>query len=107
MAVETNGTVPAPAGIDWLCVSPKGSNPLAITQGDELKLVFPQADAPPEQFSHLAFSHFFLQPMDLSAVAQKSIATDGAATVQATTAYCMANPQWRLSLQTHKIAGFE
>lgn len=107
VAVETNGTMPAPAGIDWLCVSPKGRNPLAITQGDELKLVYPQADALPEQFTHLAFKHFFLQPMDLSAVAHVQIATDRADIVKATTAYCMANPQWRLSLQTHKIAGFE
>lgn len=101
VAVETNGTLEAPPGIDWLCVSPKGTNRLRVTQGDELKLVFPQPDAPPEQFEQLAFKHFFLQPMDQGAVAQNS------ATVQATTAYCMANPQWRLSLQTHKIAGFE
>ncbi|GGC98111.1 7-carboxy-7-deazaguanine synthase [Vreelandella lutescens] len=107
VAVETNGTVPAPAGIDWLCVSPKSSNPLVITHGDELKLVFPQADAPPEQFANLAFSHFFLQPMDRSAIAPSSIASDSESTVKAATAYCMANPQWRLSLQTHKIAGFE
>lgn len=101
VAVETNGTLEAPPGIDWLCVSPKGTNRLRVTQGDELKLVFPQPEAPPEQFEQLAFEHFFLQPMDQGAVAQNSAA------VQATTAYCMANPQWRLSLQTHKIAGFE
>ncbi|WP_447045459.1 7-carboxy-7-deazaguanine synthase [Vreelandella sp. H-I2] len=101
VAVETNGTLAPPPGIDWLCVSPKGSNPLAITQGDELKLVFPQADAPPEQFSSLYFRHFFLQPMDLTPLNQKKT------TVAEATAYCMANPQWRLSLQMHKLAGFD
>ncbi|MBR9926968.1 MAG: 7-carboxy-7-deazaguanine synthase [Gammaproteobacteria bacterium] len=101
VAVETNGTVKPPPGIDWLCVSPKGTNPLVVTRGDELKLVFPQSVAPPDQFANLDFNHFFLQPMD------QGIAHKNHATVQATTAYCMANPQWRLSLQTHKIAGFE
>lgn len=101
VAVETNGTLTPPAGIDWLCVSPKGANPLAITQGDELKLVFPQLDAPPKNFERLGFRHFFLQPMD------HGVASKNAETVQATTAYCMSNPQWRLSLQTHKIAGFD
>ncbi|RUR32792.1 7-carboxy-7-deazaguanine synthase [Vreelandella andesensis] len=101
VAVETNGTVVPPPGIDWLCVSPKSTNPLVVTCGDELKLVFPQSSAPPTQFANLDFKHFFLQPMD-HGIAQKNHET-----VQATTAYCMANPQWRLSLQTHKIAGFE
>ncbi|QPI65755.1 7-carboxy-7-deazaguanine synthase [Vreelandella venusta] len=101
VAVETNGTVIPPPGIDWLCVSPKGTNPLVVTRGDELKLVFPQSVAPPDQFANLDFNHFFLQPMD------QGIAHKNQATVKATTAYCMANPQWRLSLQTHKIAGFE
>ncbi|MGM0833887.1 7-carboxy-7-deazaguanine synthase [Halomonas qinghailakensis] len=101
VAVETNGTVLPPPGIDWLCVSPKGKNPLVVTRGDELKLVFPQTTAPPTQFANLDFNHFFLQPMD-HGIPEKNLET-----VQATTAYCMANPQWRLSLQTHKIAGFE
>lgn len=101
VAVETNGTLAPPAGIDWLCVSPKGNNPLAVTQGDELKLVYPQADAPPEQFSSLGFRHFFLQPMDLAPLNQEKT------TVAEATAYCMANPQWRLSLQMHKLAGFD
>lgn len=101
VAVETNGTLAPPAGIDWLCVSPKGKNPLVIDQGDELKLVYPQTEAPPEAFAQLDFRHFFLQPMDLSPLA----ANDD--TVARTTAYCLANPQWRLSLQTHKIAGFD
>ncbi|MDQ7735132.1 7-carboxy-7-deazaguanine synthase [Halomonas sp. SpR1] len=101
VAVETNGTLKPPPGIDWLCVSPKGSNPLAVTQGDELKLVYPQAEAPPEQFSRLGFRHFFLQPMDLIPLNQDK------STVAEATAYCMANPQWRLSLQMHKLAGFD
>ncbi|MBS3669036.1 7-carboxy-7-deazaguanine synthase [Vreelandella boliviensis] len=101
VAVETNGTLTPPPGIDWLCVSPKGSNPLAVTQGDELKLVYPQKDAPPEQFSSLGFRHFFLQPMDLAPLNQDKT------TVAEATAYCMANPQWRLSLQMHKLAGFD
>ncbi|MBT2803235.1 7-carboxy-7-deazaguanine synthase [Halomonas sp. ISL-56] len=101
VAVETNGTLKPPPGIDWLCVSPKGSNPLAVTRGDELKLVYPQADAPPEQFSRLGFRHFFLQPMDLAPLDQAK------STVAEATAYCMANPQWRLSLQMHKLAGFD
>ncbi|WP_386077789.1 7-carboxy-7-deazaguanine synthase [Vreelandella sp. F11] len=101
VAVETNGTLTPPPGIDWLCVSPKGSNPLAVTQGDELKLVYPQEDASPEQFSSLGFRHFFLQPMDLAPFSQDK------STVAEATAYCMANPQWRLSLQMHKLAGFD
>ncbi|MCA1771189.1 MAG: 7-carboxy-7-deazaguanine synthase [Halomonas sp.] len=101
VAVETNGTLTPPAGIDWLCVSPKGKNPLVIDQGDELKLVYPQAEAPPEAFAQLGFRHFFLQPMDLSPV------NGNDDTVARTTAYCLAHPQWRLSLQTHKIAGFD
>lgn len=101
VAVETNGTLPAPAGIDWLCVSPKGNNTLVITAGDELKLVYPQADAPPERYAALAFRHFFLQPMDMTPLARR---VDSMAQ---TVAYCLAHPQWRLSLQTHKIAGID
>lgn len=101
VAVETNGTLAPPPGIDWLCVSPKGNNPLAVTQGDELKLVYPQADAPPEQFSNLDFRHFFLQPMDLAPLNQAKTTITEAIT------YCLANPQWRLSLQMHKLAGFD
>lgn len=96
IAVETNGTQPAPAGLDWICVSPKADAPLALTAGDELKLVFPQAKAPPERFAHLAFRHFFLQPMDGPARAENT-----AAAIR----YCLENPQWRLSLQTHKVTG--
>jgi 7-carboxy-7-deazaguanine synthase (Cx14CxxC type) len=96
VAIETNGTQPAPAGIDWICVSPKGKTNLVLTRGDELKLVYPQADAPPERFAGLEFRHFFLQPMDgpeLELNTKRALA------------YCLAHPHWRLSLQTHKLLG--
>lgn len=99
IAVETNGTLPAPSGIDWLCVSPKGDSELAITRGDELKLVYPQVEAPPERFAHLDFRYFFLQPMD-SAPLETRIDN-----VAPTIAYCLDQPQWQLSLQMHKIVG--
>ncbi|UYG05714.1 7-carboxy-7-deazaguanine synthase [Halomonas sp. LR3S48] len=101
VAVETNGTLPAPAGIDWLCVSPKADTSLKLTRGDELKLVYPQAEADPERFTELDFRHFFLQPMDTTPL------VDGANYLDATVAYCLAHPQWRLSLQTHKITGID
>jgi 7-carboxy-7-deazaguanine synthase (Cx14CxxC type) len=96
IAVETNGTCLPPPGIDWLCVSPKADAPLAITAGDELKLVYPQPQAMPERFAALAFDHFLLQPMDGPALAENTAAA---------IAYCMAHPQWRLSVQTHKVVG--
>ncbi len=96
VAVETNGTQPIPEGLDWVCVSPKAGAAMAVTGGDELKLVFPQDVAPPERFAGLPFRHFFLQPMDGPAV---EAATTGAV------AYCLAHPQWRLSFQTHKALG--
>jgi 7-carboxy-7-deazaguanine synthase (Cx14CxxC type) len=101
VAVETNGTQPAPAGLDHVCVSPKAGAPLVLTRGNELKLVFPQPqpEAQPERFTMLDFERFFLQPMDTG---------DAAATranTQAALAYCLAHPQWRLSLQTHKLVG--
>ena len=96
IAVETNGTIAPPSGIDWLCVSPKAAAPLAINCGDELKLVYPQAEAMPERFERLAFDHFLLQPMD---------GPDVAANTAAAIAYCMAHSQWRLSVQTHKVVG--
>ena len=96
IAVETNGTLAPPQNLDWICVSPKGANPLAITTGHELKLVFPQADAPPELFASLAFDHHLLQPMDGSDVADNT---------RAAIAYCLAHPRWRLSVQTHKHLG--
>jgi 7-carboxy-7-deazaguanine synthase len=96
IAAETNGTIVPPEGIDWLCVSPKAEAKLAVTQGDELKLVFPQEDAPPAQFESLDFTLFLIQPMD---------GPDRAANTQAAVAFCLANPRWRLSLQTHKYLG--
>ncbi len=96
IAVETNGTQPAPAGLDWICVSPKAGAGLLLLEGDELKLVFPQPGAEPHRYEHLAFRHFLLQPMD---------GADAAANTQAAIAYCLAHPQWRLSVQTHKVLG--
>jgi 7-carboxy-7-deazaguanine synthase len=96
VGVETNGTQTAPGGLDWICVSPKAEAALVLTRGNELKLVYPQADAPPERFEGLAFDHFFLQPMD---------GPERAANTAAAIAYCLAHPKWRLSLQTHKLIG--
>lgn len=96
VAVETNGTQPAPRGLDWICVSPKADAPLVLTAGDELKLVFPQVLAMPERFTGLAFDHFILQPMD---------GPDRARNTQDAIAYCMQHPQWRLGIQTHKVVG--
>jgi 7-carboxy-7-deazaguanine synthase (Cx14CxxC type) len=96
VAVETNGTREPPAGIDWLCVSPKANAGLAVRAGDELKLVFPQPGADPGDFEGLDFRHFFLQPMDGP---ERDLNT--AAALQ----YCLAHPRWRLSLQTHKLLG--
>ena len=96
VGVETNGTQPAPAGLDWICVSPKADTEIVLRAGNELKLVFPQPLAQPERFEGLAFDHFFLQPMDGPAQAEN---------IQAAAAYCLAHPKWRLSLQTHKLIG--
>ena len=96
IAIETNGTLPLPQGIDWICVSPKAAAALNVTQGDELKLVYPQALAMPERFEDLAFDHFFLQPMD---------GPDREKNTRQAIDYCLAHPAWRLSVQTHKILG--
>ena len=96
IAVETNGTLPLPEGIDWVCVSPKANADLVVEAGDELKLVFPQNDAPPERYEGLAFKHFFLQPMDGPQLQENQ---------QLAAAYCCTHPQWRLSLQIHKLLG--
>lgn len=96
IAIETNGTILPPEGIDWVCVSPKAGAELRLKYGNELKLVFPQAGAMPEAFSNLAFDHFFIQPMygpDLQE--NTAIAIN----------YCLQNPKWQLSLQTHKMLG--
>jgi len=96
VAIETNGTLAAPSGIDWICVSPKSAAALALRSGDELKLVYPQAGARPERFESLAFEHFFLQPMD---------GPQREAHTREAIAYCLEHPRWRLSLQSHKIVG--
>jgi 7-carboxy-7-deazaguanine synthase (Cx14CxxC type) len=96
VAIETNGTLAPPEGIDWICVSPKAAAPLALQRGDELKLVYPQPLARPERFESLAFDHFFLQPMD---------GPDREANTRGAIDYCLAHPRWRLSLQSHKIVG--
>ncbi len=96
IAIETNGTELPPPGIDWVCVSPKANAKLALIAGDELKLVYPQADAMPERFEHLNFAHLFLQPMDS---AEREHHT------RAAVDYCKRHPKWRLSLQTHKLLG--
>ena len=93
IAVETNGTVPAPQGIDWLCVSPKAGSGWVQRSGDELKLVYPQPELPPEAITAEGFKHFLLQPMDGTALK---------ANTRAAIAYCQAHPRWRLSMQTHK-----
>jgi 7-carboxy-7-deazaguanine synthase (Cx14CxxC type) len=96
VAIETNGTIAAPPGIDWICVSPKAGNALLQTSGQELKLVYPQDGVVPENYEHLAFQHFFLQPMDGS---------DRHRNTQLAVAYCLEHPRWRISLQTHKLMG--
>jgi len=96
VAIETNGTIAVPAGIDWVCMSPKAEADLVVTSGDELKLVYPQAGGEPERYADLAFDHFFLQPMD---------GPEREANTRAAIGYCMAHPQWRLSMQTHKYLG--
>jgi len=97
IAIETNGTVEAPNGIDWLCVSPKTRDPLKITKGHELKLVYPQSELMPEDFAGLEFQRFSLQAMDGPDVIENT---------KRAIAYCLAHPQWQLSTQTHKHHGF-
>ncbi|MFI4965032.1 MAG: 7-carboxy-7-deazaguanine synthase [Caulobacterales bacterium] len=96
LALETNGTIAAPEGVDWICVSPKADAPLAQVRGQELKLVYPQDGVDPAQFEGLAFERFALQPMDGPALAENT---------RAAIAYCLAHPRWRLSVQTHKYLG--
>lgn len=96
IAIETNGTQLPPPGIDWVCMSPKAGAPLVLHRGQELKLVYPQKGAEPERFEHLDFQHFFLQPMDGPHRQENT---------QLALRYCLEHPQWRLSLQTHKLLG--
>jgi 7-carboxy-7-deazaguanine synthase len=94
VAIETNGTIPVPRSIEWICVSPKAGAELVQLEGDELKLVYPQSGAMPGQYEQLDFKHFFLQPMDGSQIAENT---------RASIEYCKQHPRWRLSIQTHKI----
>jgi 7-carboxy-7-deazaguanine synthase len=96
VAVETNGTRPARVSLDWICVSPKAGAPFVQTSGSELKLVYPQENAPPEKFAALDFRHFFLQPMDGPDIERNT---------EEAIEYCLRHPQWRLSIQTHKLVG--
>src|SRR4029079_728419 len=96
VAVETNGTRAVPEGVDWLCVSPKAGAELVVHSGDELKLIYPQPGAEPEQYEELEFRHFFRQPMDGPVVEENT---------RLAVAYCLSHPRWRLSLQTHKLLG--
>jgi len=98
IAVETNGTLLPPPGIEWICISPKAGIELVLDTGQELKLVYPQEGAPPERFADLLFDHFFLQPMD---------GPMREANTRAAAQYCLRHPQWRLSLQTHKLIGIK
>jgi 7-carboxy-7-deazaguanine synthase len=96
IGIETNGTLLPPPGIDWICVSPKAEAEQKLTRGNELKLIYPQTGAPPERYAGQDFQNFFLQPMDNE---------NRGANTEAATQYCLAHPQWRLSLQTHKLIG--
>lgn len=96
VGIESNGTITPPAGIDWVCISPKARADIIVRKGDELKLVYPQVGGEPERYANLRFRHFFLQPMDGSAREENThLAAE----------YCLAHPQWRLSLQIHKLIG--
>jgi 7-carboxy-7-deazaguanine synthase (Cx14CxxC type) len=96
VAIETNGTLAVPAGVDWVCVSPKAGAELVVTSGDELKVVYPQTGAEPNRYEHLEFTHWFVQPMD---------GPERVANTAAAVAYCLSHPRGRLSVQTHKVIG--
>lgn len=98
IAVESNGTIQAPDGIDWLTISPKADVPVVQTSGQELKLVYPQVENHPKDFEDMGFKHFYLQPMD---------GPSTAANTKAAVEYCLKNPKWRLSVQTHKVIGID
>lgn len=98
IAIESNGTIIVPPGVDWVCISPKANADLLVLEGDELKLVYPQKGGEPSNYEHLRFQHFYLQPMD---------GPDQKMNTQSVLEYCLANPKWKMSLQTHKILGID
>ncbi|EON92131.1 Organic radical activating enzyme [Marinobacter lipolyticus SM19] len=107
IGVETNGTLPAPEGIDWLCVSPKADAPVVIERCDELKLVYPQPKAMPERFGHIQAQHYFLSPMASPSAPETGVDPLKQSNTRKATEYCLAHPQWRLTLQMHKIVGID
>lgn len=107
VGVETNGTLPAPAGIDWLCVSPKADATVVITECDELKLVYPQPLAPPERFQDIRARHYFLSPMASPSAPEHGDDPVKVSNTRRATDYCLAHPRWRLTLQMHKIIGID
>lgn len=107
VGVETNGTLAAPDGIDWLCVSPKATAKVVVTRCDELKLVYPQADAPPERFTSMQARHFFLSPMASPTLPENGPDPVKRSNTRRATDYCLDHPQWRLTLQMHKIVGID
>jgi len=107
VAVETNGTLPAPVGIDWLCVSPKADAPVVITRCNELKLVYPQPLAMPERFAQIEAEHYFLSPMASPQAPIAGVDPVKQANTRAVVEYCLAHPKWKLTLQLHKILGID
>ncbi|MFE8073323.1 7-carboxy-7-deazaguanine synthase [Marinobacteraceae bacterium S3BR75-40.1] len=107
VGVETNGTLPAPPGIDWLCVSPKADAEVVIDRCDELKLVYPQAKAPPERFSKIEASHYFLSPMASPLAPAEGDDPVKWENTRKAVDYCLSHPQWRLTLQMHKLVGID
>lgn len=107
VGVETNGTLPAPAGIDWLCVSPKADAAVVVKACEELKLVYPQPKAMPERFSHINARHFFLSPMASPSAPDTGTDPLKQSNTRKATNYCLAHPRWRLTIQMHKIIGID
>lgn len=103
VAIETNGTLTVPKGVDWICVSPKPNAPLQQITGDEIKFIYPQSALRPQDFDHLDFKHFYIQPMDMHFT--NAAASENAKNLDACVQFCLEHPQWSLSLQTHKLTG--
>ena len=105
VAVETNGTLPAPKGLDWICVSPKSTAEVVITKCNELKLVYPQADAQPEKFEHIKADHYFISPLSSPTIISSDLIKES--NTKKAIDYCLSHPKWKLSIQTHKILGID